>query len=454
MFPSLMQSALDAKRHGDLYFAALLPEHRIREAFGAASETFHGWIYTPSVLIWCFLAQVLSADHSCLETVARLNAFRTLRGQRPCSAATGGYCTARDKLPEDACQRLFEQSGEQVSGATAEAWRWRGRRVRIVDGTTITMPDTPENQREYPQPNTQKAGCGFPIMRVVALFCLSTGAAVRMACGRYAGKRTGECSLFRSISAALQPADVVVADRQFCGWFDVALLAGRRVDAVIRRHQTRQTDFRTGVRLAKNDHLVAWPKPPRPEWIDLDAYRELSPTLVLREFRKRIHTPGFRSREIVVMTTLLDHEAYPLDEVADLYRRRWQAELHLRSLKVALQMDHLRCLKPHRVRNELRMHLTAYNLLRGVMAEAAASVGAPPWRLSFKGTMQTVNEFLRMLVGVGDVDSWSVSLLRCVASHAVNDRPDRVEPRVRKRRPKTYPAMNQPRHAYRNRHAA
>jgi putative transposase len=454
MFPSLFQCARDAKRHGNLYFAALLPEHRIREAFGEASETFHGWIYTPSVLVWCFLAQVLSADHSCRETVARLNAFRAMQRKRPCSPETGAYCTARDKLPEQACQRLFEQSGDGVSQSTTTAWRWHGRRLRVVDGTTITMPDTPENQREYPQPNTQKPGCGFPIMRIVVLFCLSTGAAVRMACGRYAGKLTGECSLFRSIAHALETGDVLVADQYYGGWFDVVLLAQRGVDVVIRKYHTRRTDFRTGVRLGANDHVVVWPKPPRPEWLDLASYRRLPPTFALREFRKRIATPGFRTREIVVVTTLRDPAVFSLDELADLFRRRWQAELHLRSLKTTLQMDHLRCLKPHRVRNELRMHLTAYNLLRNVMAEAAVATGRTPCQVSFKGTMQTTNEFLRMLVGVENVDRWSDSLLACVAAHLVDDRPNRNEPRVCKRRPKSYPPMTRPRHDHPSHRAA
>lgn len=449
MSGSLSRYAQEAIRHGDLYFAALLPEHRIREAFGMASVTFQGWIYTPATLVWCFLSQVLSADRSCRETVARLNAFRVVNGKRPCSPATGGYCMARDKLPEKAAERLLEQSGDLLSESAPSDWRWHGLRVRVVDGTTITMPDTLENQREYPQPHTQKPGCGFPIMRIVALFCLATGAALRVAHGRYAGKQTGECSLLRSMAHAFAPGDVVVADRHYCGWFDIVLLTQRGVEVVIRKHHSRRTDFRTGIRLAHYDHLVTWSKPPRPEWMDLAHYRELPPTLVLREFRKRITTPGFRTREIIVVTTLFNHEKYPLEEVADLFRLRWQVELHLRSLKIVLQMDHLRCVKPPRVRNELRMHLTAYNLIRGVMAEAALQAGTRPWKISFKGTLQTVNEFLPMLVGVDQVDRWCDALLHCVAAHVVNDRPDRVEPRVRKRRPKTYPPMKQPRHAYR-----
>ena len=454
MCSSLRRCAQDAKRHGDLYFAALLPEHSIQQAFDKASAKWQGPIYTPAALVWCFLSQILSTDHGCRETVARLNAFRAAQGKCLCSPETGGYCIARDKLPEAVCQHLFEQAGGDIARTAPESWRWHGRRVRVVDGTTITMPDTPDNQAEYPQPDSQRPGCGFPILRMVVLFCLATGVALELALGRYQGKQTGEASLSRSISDALEFGDVLLGDRIFCGWFDVALLEQRGVDLVLRKHHSRKTDFRTGRRLGKDDHLVAWDKPPKPQWMDRATYDSLPKFIILRELRVRITTPGFRTREILVMTTLVDHERFTKGEIAELYRRRWQAELNLRSLKCVLQMDHLRCLKPHRVRNELRMHFLGYNLLRGVMVEAAAKAGLEPWQVSFKGALQTVNEFLRTLLAASDVGAWSEALLNCVAAHVVGERPNRAEPRVRKRRPKNYPLMKQPRHAYQNRAAA
>lgn len=451
---SLRRCAEHAKRHGDLYFAALLPEHFIQQAFDTASVKWQGPIYTPAVLVWSFLSQVLSADHGCRETVARLNAFRVAQGKRPCSPETGGYCIARDKLPEAVCRQLFEQTGGDISNSSPESWRWHGRRVRVVDGTTLTMPDTPENQAEYPQPDSQRPGCGFPMLRMVVLFCLATGVALELALGRYQGKQTGEASLSRSISDALEFGDVLLGDRIFCGWFDVALLEQRGVDLVLRKHQGRPTDFRTGRRLGKDDHLVAWDKPPKPQWMEQATYASLLEFIILRELRVRISTPGFRTREVIVMTTLIDHERFTKEEIAELYRRRWQAELNLRSLKSVMQMDHLRCLKPHRVRNELHMHFLGYNLLRGVMVAAAGKAGVQPWQVSFKGTLQTINEFLRMLMAARDVGAWCESLLDCVAAHAVGKRPNRAEPRVRKRRPKNYPPMNRPRHTYQNRPAA
>jgi hypothetical protein len=262
--------------------------------------------------------------------------------------------------------------------------------VLDVDGSTVTMPDTPENQAAYPQQKSQKPGCGFPIARIVVVFSLSVGTVLEAAIGKYQGKQTGENSLFRTLYPVLDDGDVVLADRYFSGWFDVALLKERDVDIVVRKHQLRPTDFRTGKRLGKDDQLTSWPKPQRPKWMSSQQYHALPATLTMREVRVRVERRGFRTRQLVVVTTLLDSERYPAEEIAQLYRRRWQAELHLRSLKVVLQMDHLRCKKPSRVRNEFYMHLVAHNLIRRVVAIAAFTSGVEPWRVSFKGSLQTI----------------------------------------------------------------
>jgi hypothetical protein len=355
------RAVADARRQGGLPFACLLSEDRILQAFGSARWFWQGWIYSPAVTLWVFLSQCLSADHSCCEAVARLIAWRLARGQKPCSADTGAYCTAREKIPEEACRELVRRTGRQVEDDAPDDWLWLGRRVRSVDGSTITMPDTPANQAAYPQSSSQRPGCGFPILRMVVVFSLAAGTVLEHAFNPYQGKRTGENSLFRTLHHRLQPQDVVLADRYFSGWFDIALLCQRGVDVVLRKHHGRKTDFRTGRRLGQDDHLVCWKKPAlRPEWMSRQQYRSLPGTLTLREVRVLVAQPGFRTKRLVVVTTLLDAERYPADQIAVLYRRRWQAELNLRSLKIVLQMDHLRCLTPHRVRNELAMHLVGY----------------------------------------------------------------------------------------------
>lgn len=443
-----------ARRRGNLYFAGLLPEDRIHAAFGAASWFWQGWVYSPAVTIWVFLSQCLSADHSCRQAVAQLISWRLARGLEPCSAETGAYCTARERIPEDACRQLMRETGRQVDDQAPREWKWHGRRVVDVDGSTATLPDTPANQAEYPQMRSQRRGCGFPIIRFVVVFSLAVGTVLEAALGKYQGKQTGENSLFRTLQHVLREGDVVLADRYFSGWFDIALLQARGVDIVVRKHQLRPTDFRTGERLGRHDHVVRWPKPQRPEWMSQEQYTALPAQLTLREVKVIVEQTGFRTKALILATTLLDPDPYSSAEIAVLYRRRWQAELDLRSLKIVLQMDHLRCKTPHRVRNEFFMHLVAYNLIRKVMAAAAAQAGRTPWTVSFKGAQQTLNALLPLLATNLPTADWCQALLDAIAIHVVGDRPDRIEPRVRKRRPKNYPLMRERRADYKQRMAA
>ena len=452
MFASFRDAVATARRDGDFYFAPLLSEQTILAALGEASSLWQGWIYTPAVTVWMFVSQCLSADHSCRDTVARLAAWRAAQGKPRCSSQTGGYCIARDQLPEAACRKLVGQTGRELEAEAPPEWLWHGRHVRVVDGSTIRMPDTPENQAEYPQQTNQAPGCGFPIARVLVVFSLAVGAVLEMAISKYQGKQTGENSLFRELHETLASGDVVLADRYFSGWFDIALLRLRGVDSVVRKHQLRATDFRTGRRLGKDDHLVCWPKPQRPAWMSPKEYAALPDELTLREVRIEVKQRGFRTKSLVVVTTLLDAQEYPAREIADLYRRRWQAELCLRSLKTVLQMDHLRCHTPHRVRNEFYLHLLGYNLIRKAMAMAALEAPTDPYAVSFKGALQTLDRFLPWLAASnGDITTLCKTLAACLAEHVVGNRPDRYEPRLVKRRPKPYKLLQQPRANYKTR---
>jgi hypothetical protein len=448
MDTAFRRAVAEARGQRGLCFASLLSEDRINEAFGKARYLWQSWIYTPAVTVWVFLAQCLSADHSCRDAVARLIAWRLSQGLPPCSADTGAYCTAREDLPEEVCLQLARETGLQVEEEAPADWRWLGRRVLDVDGSTLTMPDTEANQQEYPQLPSQQRGCGFPIARIVVIFSLAVGTVLDAAIGKYQGKQTGENSLFRTLHDVLRDGDVVLADRYFSGWFDIALLKQRQVDIVVRKHQLRATDFRTGRRLGPDDHLVCWNRPQRPDWMTREQYDTLPSSLTVREVRVRVEQKGFRTRELIVVTTLLDAEKYPAAEIALLYRRRWQAELNLRSLKIVLQMDHLRCKIPHRVRNEFYMHLTSYNLIRRVMALAASRAGVEPWRVSFKGALQTLNNLLPSMHSALNTNAWCDTLLEAIAAHEVGDRPDRFEPRLKKRRPKTYKFLRKPRDTY------
>jgi hypothetical protein len=435
---------------GDLPFTDVLTEEAIAQALAAVT----GWldrIFSPLVTLWVFLGQVLSADHSCRAAVARLLAHRLCRGQRPCSAETGAYCQARQRLPESFFADVACSVGRNLDARAERDWLWKGRRVYLFDGTTVTMPDTRENQQAYPQVYNQKPGLGFPIARLGALISLACGAVVNLGFCQYAGKGQGEVSLLRRLWDVLRPGDVVLGDRLLGNWATIVFLRERGVELVSRLNTFhRRVDFRRGKRLGADDHVVRWAKPTSIRSLDREAYHELPDYVTVRETRIRVRQPGFRTRSIVVVTTLLDPEQTTKEDLATLYRARWHNELDLRSLKSAMQMRELRCKTPDLVHKEVWTHVLAYNLLRTVMAQAAARQGIAPRTISFTGAMQTLEAFqpLLELGAAQDADGrlrLCHDLLDAIATHRVGDRPNRYEPRVKKRRRNHYGWLTKPR---------
>ncbi len=377
--------------------------------------------YSPMKTLRMFIGQVVSADQSCQDAVAR----ETGCGDVPGGQSTGPYCRARQRLPLKLVERLVLESGERLRARQTASWRWHGREVKLVDGTTVSMPDTEENQVCFPQSRTQKAGLGFPVARLVAVVSLSCGAVLKWATGPCAGKASGETSMLRDLAHGFGPGDLVMADRYYAGYFMLATLIGRGADIVIRQHQLRKTDFRRGKRLGKRDHVVTWPKSVCPRWMDHDTYIAMPDFLTLREVR----VAGW-----VIVTSLIDAKTVSRMELGTLYPQRWQIELDLRSIKSVMQMAVLRCLTPDMVKKEIAVHLLAYNLIRAAMAQAAVLHNIHPRQLSFKATMQLLRAF--------DIDArhdqeMTTSrrydlLLRSIASNVLPRRPGRVEPRVKK----------------------
>jgi Transposase DDE domain len=404
-------------------------------------------LFPPQLTLWTFLLQVLSPDGSCREALSRLRPWMIAQGQTPCSPNTGSYCKARKRLPEGVVSTLARHSGQRLCEQTPEAWLWKGRRVKIVDGSTVSMPDTEANQAAYPQPRSQQPGVGFPLARLVAVFDLGSGALTTLGVGRYQGKATGEMALFRQQQHHLQRGDVVLADCYYSSYWTLAGLRGQGFDYVGRQHHRRTTDFRCGQRLGREDHRVEWCKPVKPAWMDQPTYAGLPDQLTVRELRVRVGRRGFRTQVFVVVTTLLDARLYSAHDIADLYGHRWHCELDLRSIKVALGMDVLRCRTPEMVRKELWMYVLAYNLIRAVMVRAALSQGLYPRQLSFTGALQAVNGFTPALVFAEGavVVALLDALLGSVAAHRVGQRPNRVEPRAVKRRPKAHKLLSVPR---------
>ena len=400
-------------------------------------------LFPPWVTLWAFLGQVLDPDHSCNRALATIQSHRAGLGLPPLSCDTGAYCKARQRLPEAILSGLCQRVGERLAGSAPPGQLWLGRRVKVVDGSSASMPDTLANQAAYPQPDSQAPGCGFPLMAFVAVFCLATGAMLRLALGPW---WLHDLSLFYFVREALSLGDIFLADRGFCSYAEMALLKLRGVDSVLRMHQARKTDFRRGRVIGLGDHIVTWHKPEnRSRGLRQEDYDRLPATLTVRELRYRVQTPGFRSREVTLATTLLDAQTYPAEALAELYFLRWDVEVDFRHIKITLQMDVLRGLGPAMVRKELYAHMLAYNLIRSEMWKAARGDRQRMHQLSFKGAVQ----YLRPTRSGGSSHTstaqYARSLLGLVAQQIVPLRPDRIEPRVRKRRPKSYPLMTKPR---------
>jgi putative transposase len=433
-----------------LPFADVLPAEQVRSACVAEGVHFgrsQRSVYNPAVILWAFLSQVLGADRSCRAAALRVLVLVVALQRGPCSTDTGLYCRARAKLPVVLLRRLTYEVADQMEQAVPEHWLWKGRHVHLVDGTTVTAPDTPENQAAWPQPPTQQPGLGFPMIRLVVLLSLATALVSGLALGRYEGKETGETALLRSLLERLPPGHVVLADRHYCSYFMVALLQQRGVDVVFRLHQCRPVDFRRGRRLGRDDHIVRWQRPVRPQWMDEESYATMPKTLAVREVRIQVGIPGFRVQELVVVTTLLDQRQYRREEITDLYHERWHVELDIRALKATLQMETLRCLTPFMVEKEIWATFLGYNLVRKVSCQAALLANKHPRQISFTATLQAVRSGWenRTQARVAVRQALAVAVLAALAKEAVGDRPQRCEPRAVKRRPKNQALLTVPR---------
>lgn len=430
-------------------FEGFLPKAVIESMIQKVGYRFREKVFTPFIIIWAFIGQVLDPDASCRRALARIQAHRARRGLPAVSTNTSGYCKARSRLPERLFQLLFQHLGGALVQKVSPRALWHGRRVKIVDGSSVSMPDTEDNQKQYPMAPGQKPGCGFPVAALVAVFSLATGAALDVVLGSW---RLHDLNLFCRLRHLFEAGDIVLADRGFCSVAEMALLQRRGVDSVIRLHQRRKSDFRRGHILGRKDHVVQWNKPAQcPRVVSAADYQHLPETLTVREVQYRVEPKGFRPQEVTLATTLLDADVYPVEDLADLYFRRWDIELDFRYLKTRMQMDVLRGQTPAMVRKEIYTHLLAYNLVRSIIWQAATSRGGSPGRLSVTGTIQH-------LLSVRDITVWGhhhmsdflyARLLDLVAGQTVPYRPGRVEPRAVKRRPKPHNLMTRPRNELR-----
>lgn len=439
-----------------LPFARVLSAQRVERVFARHDGLFgRRAIYSTAVMVWSFLGQALrdGKEASCQAAVARLVSYCEHQRIAPPTSDTGDYCRARAKLSEAALAELSCEVAAETEAAAEENWLWHGKHAKLIDGFTFTMPDTAENQAEYPQQKSQKPGVGLPIARAVAILSLATACLMDAALGPYAGKQTGESALLRELFGRLAAGDVAVMDRYYCSFMMIALLLAQGTDVCARKHQRRHGDFRRGRRLGKYDHLIVWTRPARPEWMDEATYQTIPETLELREIRFSVVEPGRRTRSIDIITTLTDAEEYTKEDIAQLYGFRWNAELDIRVIKTNLNLAHVRCKSPEMVRRELWTTFLAYNLIRTTAAAAALLHGKQPRQMSFTATCQYVlASWMSLSCGLmpaSQVVSHCQTMLRHIAACEVANRPGRLEPRVLKRRKHGYKLMQKPRETLR-----
>lgn len=440
-------------KQSGLPFSEILTAQVIESVF-RQHESLFGMrsIYSTATVLWAFLRQVLCDGKlaACQSAVASIIAHRQLLGLEVPTQDTGDYCRARAKLNEDALRELAGTVAQNCEAEAEESWLTKKRHVKLVDGLTFTMPDTPKNQSEYPQPKTQSPGIGFPIARCVAVISLATACVMDLAIGPYAGKQTGETALLRQIMNALVPKDIAVFDRYYCSFMVIAAMISQGVDVCCRRHQLRRSDFRRGKRLGKYDHLIVWHRPLQcPKWMSKEQFATIPKTLTLRELKLSISEPGFRTKSIVIITTLTDVDEFSKEDIAELYGYRWNVELDVRSLKCNLNLDHVRCKSPEMVRRELWTTVLAYNLIRSTAAAAALLHSVKPRQISFTSTVQFVLQEWSLLakqwLQPQKLIDFANQMLQSIAACIVANRPGRVEPRVIKRRAKSYKWMTEPR---------
>ena len=420
------------KRQAEEIFGDLVPTCLLAKPEGGRNR-----IFTIPVVFWTFLCQIMEGG-SCRSGVSSVQALQSKLGEALCSSSDAAFCSARKRFP---IRVLIAIHRHLVSALSPP----RSPRTFVVDGTTVSMPDTEANQVCWPQPGGQKKGVGFPVMRIVGLFDLVSGAWIAMARGTLKGSKKGsERTLWLRLWRHLKPGDTVVADAGFCCWFTIALLHNRGVRVVLRNNGRRKAD-KHATRLGKNDRLERWRKPQvKPKWLKRKTYDELPKSIAVRVLT--VFAPqesGFRTMKLELTTTVTDPEEMEAEEIASLYLRRWKVELFIDDLKTSLGMDVLRTKSPHMIYRELLMHVIAYNLLRAVIAQADE-----PERVSFKGSLDRLNKWMPIIAGAGSRKQrmrMIEDMLETVVEDLVIERPCRREPRVVKRRPKPFGLMTKPR---------
>ena len=419
----------------------LLPAEGLRQIVQDIGLTYRTRVFTPVATVWLWLKQRLKPGTGCRQVVAQAFARGLVEGHDPVSTDCSAYCRARGRLPEELVERANTQVAQQVDDASH--YQAFGRPAYVVDGTTAKAADTEENQEEYPQPTSQKPGCGFPSIRIVGVFSLATGVLRHLDMGPLA---KSELALFYTLWSKLPENAILIGDRYFGCFMNIALLLARGIDTIMRVNAGRKVDFRQcHTRLGKGDALFEWTRPSVCPWLSKRLRLSAPKTMLVRVIRYTIRMPGFRSEKVLLATTLLDPKAYPAHEIAQIYGRRWQVELDIRDIKTTLGMEFINVQSPAMVRKEIWMHMLGYNLARSIMQQACALTDLPVEEASFKGSLSIITAMADTLGTRQLTPEMYERMLRGIAQARLRRRPNRSEPRAIKRRKKDYPMLTRKR---------
>jgi len=450
-FHSPLKKHLPPLRGQPLHHLESICADLIDPALLAPNATERQRIYTPKLSFLAFLDQVLNPGASCRRALDQIKAYYQSQPQPPAiDSNTSGYCQARGRWETGELEAIRRHLAGRLDlhANTLLGGLPLSRPRKVVDGTCINLPDTPANRAICPQSQDQAPGCGFPLLRLVGIFCLKTGALLEESSAPHT---TSENALFQELWPTFKAGDILLGDRLFGSYGSLAGLKAQGVDSLFRHHGSRKSDLRWGKRLGPKDRLITWKKPPhKPANFTQQQWEALPATFTVRVLRVRVRTHKGRCKTLTLVTTLTDPKLWPAELLAALYARRWKIERYWDDIKTTLQMDMLSCQSPEMIHKELQMHFIAYNLIRSIMGEAALTCQVPLERISFKGALDAAVEYSRAIDKIpvrhrNRRRTLYLEMLATIASDLVPERPDRREPRCQKRRPKAYPFMTRPR---------
>jgi len=386
-------------------------------------------IYTQEKTLSMFVSQSINQDGSCQNVVSKL----ALNRDDKTSISTSGYCKARNRLSVSTIKNLTKDIALKNEKKIDNNWRYRDKNVYLIDGTTLTMPDTEKNQKEYPQSKSQKEGLGFPICRIVSIMSLATGLMIDANIGKYSGKETGEQALLRPMLHNFKKGDIVLADAMYSTYTLLAYMIEKEIDIVFVQNgaRSRKIDFTKGEILNSNDHIITIKAPKSiPTWMSDEEIKTLPKTIRIRE----INISGK-----ILITTMLCPRKTTVIAIKNLYKERWNIEVDFRNIKSTLDLHSFKCKSPEMVIKEMWINFLAYNLIRTLMLESALYSKILPRQISFKSSLQLYINYLQN--SILDYEK----LLRLIGEKIVANRAGRIEPRALKKRPNNFPLLMNPR---------